>query len=113
MTRREKACPEPVLEGDDGTVIPSGDLLSGEPAAQSSHILREFLDGEAHREKFGFLCETAERFLHVPFRVTDSPLAALLLCRERGLLRAKLDKMVVEDTDYLAATTLVKPTLEN
>ena len=111
----------PFSGDDDPPAIPKADRApSGTGAqansvleAESNAILRQFLDGEAQGSKFGFLAETEFRFLWVPYTATRSPVAALLACREGGLLRVKLDRMDPRDADCLFFTTITKREPEN
>jgi hypothetical protein len=81
--------------------------------AEANAILRSELDGECHRHGRLMLAETQFRVLWIPSSVTDDPLAALITCRERGLLREKLNRMAPQDANYLEMTTLAVTTPEN
>jgi hypothetical protein len=75
--------------------------------------LRSLLDGEADPVPNGFHCATAERRMFVPFVVRRCPAMALAICREHGLLHAKVEGMSREDADLLYNTTLVTHAMEN
>jgi hypothetical protein len=75
--------------------------------------IREVLDGEAERRLGGFDCSTAERQMFVPFSLTRDPATALAICRERGLLLAKLDRMTPLLAGVAYATTLATALLDN
>lgn len=55
--------------------------------------VRELLDGEVQRGLGGFDCATAQRVLFVSYATASDAAVALLLCRERGLLKEKLEVM--------------------
>jgi hypothetical protein len=69
--------------------------------------VRELLDGEVERRASGFDCATAERVLYIPFSLTRDPAQALLVCRQSGLLRAKLDAMDRDTAHLLYQTTVI------
>jgi hypothetical protein len=56
---------------------------------------------------------TAERQMFVPFSLTRDPAQALLLCRQQGLLRTKIEGMNREDAELLYNTTVVTHATEN
>lgn len=68
--------------------------------------LRTLLDGEAIPHAGGFDAVTEHRAMWVPFTVTRDPAQALAICRERGLLLAKLNAMDPEAADMVYATTI-------
>jgi hypothetical protein len=68
--------------------------------------VRELLDGEVQRGLGGFECATKARLLFVPYAMATDAAAALLLCRERGLLREKLAAMTPDAAHVLYGSTV-------
>jgi hypothetical protein len=75
--------------------------------------VRELLDGEVERRPNGFDCWTASKMLFVPYSTTTDAAAALLLCRERGIVKQKLASMDRGAADVLYGITLAAALLEN
>jgi hypothetical protein len=96
------------------------DRLNLRLPAQTQGILyaepREVLDGEVTSRLGGFHAETAAtdcRELYVPYHITKCDAEALLICREHGLLKSKLESMTPEAEAYAYYTTIAQRELEN
>jgi hypothetical protein len=114
------------LSNGNGSVVasstdrrPSGGVTHAAHILERQHAaeLRLVLNGDCERTLYGFHAATDaddSRALYVPFHVTTCPVLALIQCRERGLLRSKLDAMSAEDAAYFYSTTLAtKPEGDN
>ena len=78
--------------------------------------LARVLDGLVERRLRAFDAETdatEPRVLLVPFHITECPATALLICRQGGLLRSKLDVMSDTDANYVYFSTLATAMPEN
>jgi hypothetical protein len=51
------------------------------------------LDGEAEFGRYGYNANTADRLLYVPHGKAADAAEAILLCRQQGIIRSKLDAM--------------------
>ena len=75
--------------------------------------LRQLLDGEAAERPDGWDCLGSERTLFVPYHITKDAAQALLLCKLRGLVTAKLNAMDREAAWAAYMLTVPTPELTN
>ena len=85
---------------------------AGRENSQAREV-RELLNGEAESAADGFHCETKTRILFVPHTLAADAAAALLICRQSGLLKKKLDAMDCGAADVLYGLTLATALPEN
>lgn len=64
------------------------------------------LDGEAEFGRYGYNASTADRLLYVPHGKAADAAEAILLCRQQGIIRSKLDAMETGAANVVYATTL-------
>jgi hypothetical protein len=79
----------------------------------TEHELQQLLDGEAAVRPDGFDVLACSRTLFVPYHVTQDAAAALLICKLRGLVTAKLFAMDPARAWCLYMTTVPEPEQSN
>jgi hypothetical protein len=115
-----KGCVRAISSGKGYVGGTASDRHAGGPPAQRQGVLcgepREVLDGEVTSRPGGFHAETNAtdcRELYVPFHITKCDAEGLLICREHGLLKSKLESMTPEAEAYAYYTTIAQRELEN
>ena len=78
---------------------------------EGAEAVRMVLDGECCRTPEGFHAGTVDRVLYVPFRQACDAAEAIILCRNQGLIKSKLDVMGPEMAACVYALTLAAPIL--
>jgi hypothetical protein len=71
------------------------------------------LDGEAEFGRYGYSASTADRMLYVPHGKAGDAAEAILLCRQQGIIRRKLDAMEAGAANVVYSTTLATAIPQN